>query len=244
MHEAVAALDMGKGASLASIKKYLTVQYNLDGTSHHLAAALKKAETAKTMVKVKASYKMVTAAKPPAKAKPASKAKPVAKPAASKKPTAIAKPTAKSAAKATAAPRAEEEETDEEMAIGKDVDDAPLAVGESCVVMGDSGEYYEVTRDTATVWHCQVRAPACAHIHLTLSSPHAHSTLCPRPSPPLSRAVQGLQVHEKGQAPSVWPQDLQAHRGHQIWRIQARGDQVGSPAKAQAGRRRLVSQGD
>merc|ERR1719412_211848 len=94
---AIKALKERNGSSLAAIKKYIAANYKVDVVKikHFITKALKKGVEAKTIIKVKASYKLAKEEKKPKakKPKPKKPAKPAAKKA--KTPKKAAKPAAK-----------------------------------------------------------------------------------------------------------------------------------------------------
>merc|ERR1712064_34689 len=109
---AIKALKERGGSSLPAIKKYIAANYKVDVVKLNpfIRKALKKGVEKKTLVQVKASYKLGKVEKPKKAKKPAAKkakspkkaAKPKAKKPAAKKPAAK-KPAAKKPAKKPAA---------------------------------------------------------------------------------------------------------------------------------------------
>merc|ERR1712242_348883 len=102
---AIKALKERNGSSLAAIKKYIAANYKVDVVKikHFITKALKKGVENKSIIKVKASYKLAKEEKKPKAKKPKAK-KPKAKKPAKK----AAKPAAKkpAAKKAKATPKA------------------------------------------------------------------------------------------------------------------------------------------
>merc|ERR1712012_768094 len=100
---AIKALKERNGSSLAAIKKYIAANYKVDVVKikHFITKALKKGVDAKTIIKVKASYKLAKEEKKPKAKKPKAK-KPKAKKPAKK---AAAKKSPKKAAKKAKTPK-------------------------------------------------------------------------------------------------------------------------------------------
>merc|ERR1719392_409637 len=92
---AIKALKERNGSSLAAIKKYIAANYKVDVVKikHFITKALKKGVEAKTIIKVKASYKLAKEEKKPKAKKPKAK-KPAKKAAAKKSPKKPAKKAA------------------------------------------------------------------------------------------------------------------------------------------------------